>query len=207
MVVLKKINDMIFLVMLLISFGTFSCNFTAEKSNNTVSDTKEMVTVYDYQIWLSNLDKKELRDSSVFYIDTFSMNNHQNWAFNSKTDSIFYEGSYVYLSFGYYYRIENDSLFLRDVYCPNLDTIHFQYENETIELIRSDFNIENACDEEKFVFWNHDYGLVALYNYPWGALFLIDRETRKGFAKDFFYDYIISSHKKNGIYKYEELYP
>jgi hypothetical protein len=182
----KTIKEMLIIAILLISLATFSCNFTSEKNNNVEADTREVVTIYDYQVWLSNLDKKELRDSSVYYIDTFSMNNRLNWAYNSKNDSIFYEGSYVYLSFGYYYAIENDSLFIRDLYCPNLDTIYLQYENEKIELIRSYYNEENSCDEECFVYWNHDYGLVALYNFPWGALLLIDKETKKGFAKEIF---------------------
>jgi len=190
-----KIQDKIVVIIILcINCIIFSC-ISFSKKNTPVPETREVVTIYDYQIWLSNLDKKELRDSTVYYIDTFSMNNRIHWAFPSK-DSIFYDNAYVFLSFNYFYAIEKDSFFLRNIYCPNIDTIYLKYENELFEITVSDFDIENACDEEMYVYWNHDYGLIALYNDPWGALFLIDRETKKGFAKEIFYDDFINRAKE-----------
>jgi len=181
----------------------YSCNFITKK-NATTSDTKEVVTIYDYQVWLSNLDKKDLRDSTIYYIDSVTLNNRKNWVFKSN-DSIFYDNSYVFLSFHYSYAIEKDSFFLSNVYCPNLDTIHLKYENEMIELIISYYEEEKTCDGEEYVYWNHNYGVVALFNYSWGVLTLIERETKKGFAKEIFYNDFINRAKERQKVIFEEL--
>ena len=169
---------------LFISFIIFSCNFFAKEKTPII---KDIVTIYDYQIGLSNLDKKELRDSTVTYTDTLNLYNRKNWIY-ALNDSVSIYPPYT---------IERDSFFLDNVYCPNLDTIHLKYKNEIIELIKSDYNVKNSIDEEMYVYWSHDYGLVALYNYPWGALILFDKETMKGFAKEVFYNYIVNLEKEN----------
>jgi hypothetical protein len=191
------------IVILCFSCIIYSCSFLTTK-NATTSDTKEVVTIYDYQIWLSNLDRIELRDSTVYYIDTLTLCNRKNWVFTSN-DSIFYDNSYVFLSFLFSYAIEKDSLFLNNLYCPNLDTIHLKYEDKMVELIISYYEEEKTCDGEEYVYWNHDYGLVALFNYSWGALNLIDREAKKGFAKEIFYNDFINRAKEKRKLRLEEL--
>jgi hypothetical protein len=169
---------MVMIAILSVSCIIFSCVFSSQKDNTTLSDTKEVVTSYDYQIWSFESDKKELRDSTVFYTDTRIYYNRQYHVY-ALNDSVALDPSYA---------IEKDSFYLDNVYCPNLDTICLQYENETIELIVSHFDIEKSIDEEMYVYWNHDDGLVALFNYPWNVLILYDKETKKGFAKEVFYE-------------------
>jgi len=178
-------QNRVVLSILVISCIVFSCNSFLKKDNPIVSNSKEKVTIYDYQIWLSNLDKKELRDSTITYFDTMILFNRINQVF-ALNDS-------VYIDF---FVIESDSFFLNNVYCPNLDTIYLSNEDEIIELKVNHYDIENSYDEEMYVYWNHDYGLVALYNYPWGALILYDRETKKGFAKNIFYNDFINRTKE-----------
>lgn len=181
----NKIQHKMFIIgILFINFIISSCDFFTKENTLIIND---IVTIYDYQIGVSNLDKKELRDSTVTYIDTLNLYNRKNWIY-ALNDSIS-----IYTP----YAIEKDSFFLDNVYCPNLDTIHLKYKNEIIELIKSDYNVENSVDEEMYIYWNHDYGLVALYNYPWGALILFDKETMKGFAKEVFYNYIVNLEKEN----------
>ena len=163
----------------------FSCNLSTKKDTAIVSDTRETVTIYDYQIKVSDLDKKNLRDSTLAYIDTLYLYNRINWIY-ALNDSV-----HIYTP----YSIKGDSLFLDNVYCSNLDIINLKFENRIIELIKSDYDIKDSYDEEMYVYWNHDCGLVALYNYPWGVLVLFDRETMKGFAKETLYEYIISQEK------------
>lgn len=172
-------NKKIIIIILFINFSIlFACNFVAKENKIIVSKTKEIVTIYDYQL---SLDKKELRDSIVTYIDTINLYNRKNRIY-VLNDSIRVYDSYA---------IEKDSFFLENLYCPNLDTIQIEYDNQLFKIIKSDYNKENSCDEEMFVYWNYDYGLIALYNYPWGILILFDKETKKGFAKEIFYNYIL----------------
>jgi len=182
-----NMDKKVIIAILLINFTAFSCNFVAKDNNSVESDTKEFVTIYDYQILTSNLDKKDLRDSVITYVDTLYLNNRKNIIFFIN-DSI---------SIYYHYAIEKDSLFLENLYCHNLDTIHINYKDKDIELIKSIYDVEDIVDEEMYVYWNQDYGLVALYNYPWGSLILFDKETMKGFAKEIFYNYFISQKKIN----------
>ena len=188
---------MVIIIILISHFTILSCNFLTKKNTSNRSDLKEIVTIYDYQLWWLSIDsiKKDLRDSSVYNLDTAFLYNRKNWVFTSN-DSIFYDNKYVSLSYGYPYAIEKDSFFLGNTYCPNLYTTYLKYGDAMISLIVSHYNIENSCDEEMYVYWNHDYGLVALYNYPWGVLTLFDRETKKGFAKNIFYNDFINRTKE-----------
>jgi len=184
----KTLQKMIVITMLFINCLIISCSFYTKKNTTTISNTKEIVTIYDYQIWLSDLDRKDLRDSTIYYIDTLTIYNRKNWIFLQLNDSLYTDPSYA---------IENDSLFLfGNIYCPNLDTIYLKHNNEMIELIVSHYDVEKSCDEEMYVYWNDVQGLVALYNYPWGALILFDRETMPGFAKETFYNGLISRSKE-----------
>ena len=178
----------ILITLFLTSCIIFSCNFFTKKDNITASDSKEKVTKYHYQLWWLSNDsiRKDMRDSIVTHMDTMNLFNRINQVF-ALNDSVYTEA----------FIIENDSFFLHNVYCPNLDSIHLRYKDEKIKLIVSHYDVENSCDEEMYVYWNHDYGLVALYNYPWGVLFLFDRETKKGFAKEIFYDDFINRKKKD----------
>jgi hypothetical protein len=184
----KKIKSkMTVIAILLMNFISFSCNFITKNNDNIISDMKEKVTIYDYQVWASDLDKKELRDSAITYIDTLYFNNRKNIIF-AENDSI---------SLYYSYAIEKDSFFLENIYSPNIDTIYLRYKHDEIELIKSSYDVENSIDEEMYVYWNYAYGLVALYNYPWGGLILFEKESMRGFTKEIFYDYIINQEKIN----------
>lgn len=179
---IKILYKILFTGMLSIGAIIFSCNSSTKDGAPITSCMKEIVTIYDYQIQMSNLNKKELRDSIVAYIDTIHIYNRKNWIY-ALNDSVS-----VYTP----YAIERDSFFLENVYCPNLDTIYLKYENREMQVIKSEYDLNNSIDEEMYAYWNHEYGLIALYNYPWGVLILFDKETMKDFAKETFYNYIIN---------------
>lgn len=168
---------------LIIVIGTlfFSCTHITEKKIRKVA-------VYDYQIWISNLDKKELRDSAVLYVDSVSFNTGVSIVYRDslKSDS----------SFRYAYSIKGDSLFYFGEYCELKDTVTVGFKDGFIELYKSEYDRENSADEEAYIYWNTEYGIISVYNYPWGALSLIDYEQIPNFAKVNFYNYIIDEEKK-----------
>ena len=71
----------LFTGMLSIGAIIFSCNSSTKDRAPITSCMKEIVTIYDYQIQMSNLNKKELRDSIVAYIDTIHIYNRKNWIY------------------------------------------------------------------------------------------------------------------------------
>ena len=175
------------IILLLLFFFIFSCNNVAKRNNDIESNAKEIVTIYNYRIWISYPEKRDLWDSTVTYVDTKFFFNRQYHVY-ALNDS---------LEVGNSYAIEIDSLFLNNVYYPNLDTIYISYKDEMIELIKSQW-VKHEC-----VFWNHDYGLVAAYDGY--VLILYDKETMKGFAKEIFYNDFINRAKERQKVIFEEL--
>ena len=51
-------------------------------------------------------------------------------------------------------------------------------------------------DEESYIYWNNQFGLIAVYNYPWRALILFDNDEISGFAKETFYNFIVNQEKE-----------
>ena len=144
-----------------------------------------------------NLNKKELRDSTTVYIDTLIFNNRQYYIY---CDSLKYDST-----FRYAYSIERDSFFFYDEYCKTLDTIFLDYKKGKVKLIKSNYDIENCSDEECYIYWNKNHGLISVYNYPSGALILFDNEEIVGFAKESFYDFIVNQEKEIQKKMYEEM--
>lgn len=182
---LKIKNKIQTIAMILVLLITYSCNFLEKRTHVIKLEEREMVTIYDYQIHYSNLENKDLRDSTVTYTDTIYLYGRMNTTF-AINDSI---------GLAYSYAIEKDSFFLENIYCPNLDTIYLRYKNEMVEIVKSNYDVERSIDEEMYVYWNHDYGLIALYNYPWRALILFDKEKMGGFAKELFYNNLINTNQ------------
>jgi len=174
-------------LILLLLIVVCSCNYTAKKSHDIEPKEKEVVTVYHYRLWLYE-SKRELWDSTVTYIDTKKLFNRQYHVY--ALDDTFERELYA---------IENDSLFIGNVYYPNLDTIHLKYKDITVELTASKW-VDHSC-----AFWNHDYGLIAIYGGE--TLTLFDKETMPGFAKDTFYDYIINRERERSRLIFEGLEP
>ena len=184
-------------MILILGLFVISCNNGNYKTETQISNSKPKITVYDYQISISDLNKKELRDSITVYIDTITFNNRTNYVY---CDSLEYDSI-----FRYSYSIERDSFFFYDEYCKTLDTISLDYKNDKIELFKSDDDVENSADEECYIYWNKKYGLISVYNYPWGALILFDNEEIIGFAKEIFYDFIVNQEKELQKEMYEEM--
>ena len=173
---------------LILGLFIISCIRGNEKTENQFLYNKPKVVIYDYQIWLSDLDRKDLLDSLTVYIDTFSYNNRKFYGY---TDSLNSDSGYYD-----YFSKERDSFFYFHEYCKTLDTVTLKYKNDKIELIKSDYDVENSIDEECYIYWSKTYGLIGVYNYPWKALILFDNEEISGFAKDTFYDYIVNQIKE-----------
>jgi len=163
----------------------------------TDKDKVRKVTVYDYQIWPSDLNKKELRDSLVLYVDSIIFKNHVNYVYH---DSMWGDSTYRYR-----YSIQNDSIFYSDEYCRLLDTIYLDYKTGQIEMYRSDYDEKNSQDEESYIYWNQKYGLISVYNYSCGALILFDYEEIESFAKNNVYDYIINEERELHKEIYEDM--
>ncbi len=174
-------------VLLILGLLIISCNSESNKINNQLSNNK--ATIYNYQIRLSDLNKKELRDSIKVYIDTLIYNNRKNIIYSEsfKKDSLY----------RYSYAIEKDSFFFFDEYCKNLDTIYLNYNDDKIKIIKSNYDVRNSSDEESYIYWNKKYGLISAYNYPWGGLILFDNDEIVGFAKETFYNYIVNMEKEH----------
>ena len=177
-----------YITLIIIGLFVISCNNGNLKTKNQILTTKPKITVYDYQIWISNLNKKELRDSFIVYLDTLTFNSRKNYIYcdSLRDDSIF----------RYSFSIVSDSFFFYNEFCKNIDTVFFDYKNDKIELIKSDYDVINSADEECYIYWNKKYGLISIYNYPWGALILFDHEEIPGFAKETFYNFIIIQEKE-----------
>jgi hypothetical protein len=89
------------------------------------------------------------------------------------------------------YWISSDSLFWWGDYSQVIDTLEFWNEDEKIVLKKSDYDRPNSADEESYVYWNNEYGVVALYNYAGGVLVLYTVESIEDFMKNELYRYII----------------
>ena len=168
-----------FRFILLIGIAFFSCVSTPDKKIRKV-------TVYDYQIQISNLDKKELRDSFVLCIDTSLQGSKINVLFKKVLDNS---------AFQYMYSIKDDSLFYMGTYCRIMDTVTVNYKDSSIELYKSEYDQKNSADEESYIYWNSKYGLISIYNYPCGALILFEYEKIPDFSKINFYNYIVEQEK------------
>ena len=180
----KVLNVTLFITGLLL----ISCNSQSQKSNGEPIKDKTRVTVYDYQIHISDLNKKELRDSTVLYLDTTIFNNRKNHVYSDSFN--------IDSTFHYSYSFERDSFFFFDEYCETLDTILIDFDNRAIEVIKSDYDVENSVDEESYIYWNTEFGLISVYNYPWRALILFDNDDISGFAKETFYNFIVNQEKE-----------
>lgn len=159
----------------------YSCNsVTNERTKN-----KPIVAVYEYQLRTWDTEKRHLRDSMVLHVDTIYFSNRK-WIVHK--DSIDNDSTFRFI-----YSIEKDSLYLTpDMYCENQDTIQIIHNNQTIEFIKSLYDEPNIYDEECYLYWNSICGVIATYNFPWGSLFLYERENDNGLAKETFYNYMMS---------------
>lgn len=177
-----------YIALIVLGLFVIFCSNGNIKTKNQISTNQPKITVYDYQIWISNLNNKELRDSFIVFIDTLTFNGRKNYIY---CDSLISDST-----FRFSYSIERDSFFFYNDYCKPLDTVFLDYKNEKIEIIKSEYDVENSVDEECYIYWNKKYGLVSVYNYPWGALILFDHERISSFAKGTFYNFIINIEKE-----------
>lgn len=153
-------------------------------------DENQKITIYEYFLMFSELDEKKLLDSIACYSMELVFEDDKYICF-SETGEYNPETGCMYP-----YSMNGDSLFFWGEYCPNIGKMEFKYNGEIVCLIKSDYDTE-GIDEESYIYWNVDYGLVAQYNYAWGILILFDKETMKGFAKEIFYDnFILQEIKK-----------
>lgn len=125
----------------------------------------------------------------ILYTDTFSIKGEKNIVIKDSlsTDSVY----------SYAYSIKQDSLFFFGTYCTLIDSIFIDYNGSKVKLYKSEYDEEGIVDEESILYWNHEYGLIAVHNYPWGGLLLIEPILIKDFARTNFYEYFISQKKKD----------
>lgn len=146
-----------------------------------------VVTFYQYHVWVSDLGRIDLKDSLVFYIDTIEANGETSYLLKSDLDSDIV---------GFTYSIIHDSLIYESTYCEVLDTVNLDYNGEEISLYRSNYDEQASVDEESYIFWNHKYGVVGLYNYSMGPLLLLEDMKTPNFAKKVLYEYVVEMERK-----------
>lgn len=158
-----------------------SCNRTEKKDFRKA-------TFYQYHLWTSNLDRKDLKDSSVFYLDSIKTDKGIDYFLRTfpHSDSLV----------GFTYSIIHDSLFFESTYCEILDTVDLDYKEQRINLYRSNFDEQNSSDEESYIFWSPDHGLVGVYNWPMGPILLLNDSRTPDFAKNVLYNYIVQIERK-----------
>jgi hypothetical protein len=167
------------------------------------NDNKESyskVTFYDYQIWISDKDRVDLRDSLAGYTTKVKENESTyvelKFLFDNPNKS-FYKikpGDITYASFDF--EIKNDVIFIDGIGCDLVDTVSIDYRGKPVELFVSKYDRKNSCDEESLIYWNNQMGLIAQYNYHMGALILFEYEKFKDFSKVCFYNYIVKEEKE-----------
>lgn len=201
-------------ILVILLLVIFACNYDKnevykkESNKDDKNEETSKVTLYKYQIWTSDLDKVDLRDSLVGFatiskrIDRtiillqFLPKNHSSiMLFNLKPKNDYYS------SFGY---VIVDDIINNGIDCNLIDTIFIDYNNEHIEVFVSSWSMENAADVGTNIYWNNEIGVIAEYNYSWGILVLFDYEKFKDFTKVNFYNHII---KMEEDLKPEELLP
>lgn len=147
------------------------------------------VTFYHYQLWVSELHRRDLKDSSVIYFDTVKTINGTDYNLRNAPQA----DSAIMLT----YSIIHDSLFYQSTYCKLLDTIELEYKGRKISLNRSNFDEPNSADEESYIYWNNDFGIVGVYNWSMGPILLYDDSKAPNFAKEVLYDYIVDVEERS----------
>ena len=179
-------------IFVILVIGIISCK-------HDKSEPYRKVTFYDYQIWISDLDLIDLRDSLVGYTTKVKRNESGfvglKFIHENQNSSIYNldPRNIVYTSYDYV--IKNDKIFIEGLSCNMKDTIQIAYKDQTIDLFVSEYDRQNSCDEESLIYWNNQIGLIAEYNYPVGALLLFEYDDFKDFTKVYFYNYIINEEK------------
>ncbi|MFN5170493.1 MAG: hypothetical protein ACK5DD_12770 [Cyclobacteriaceae bacterium] len=166
--VLRQLIDLTFIFSL-----TFFFNSCREKED--IHESKRKVKFY--QLWVSNLDSVDLKDTF-----TLSVIRHEN------DEQIYFEAEPAYF-------IRNDSMFFDDTFCETFDTMQLKLENRHVILFISDFDQERSADEESYLFWNRELGVVAQYNWSMGPVILSEPESFDGLS-DALYRYIVQREKK-----------
>lgn len=176
-----KIN---FIRLLVLTIIIVSCSQT----NN---ENFRPVTFYQYQLWVTDLDKIDLKDSTTLYLDIIKSNQVTDYSLKYFPNS----DSLTMLS----YSIKGDSLFFQGTYCSIADTIDFAYNGQSITLYRSFYDTPYSSDEEAFLFWSPRYGLIGEYNIYMGPIWLFDNQDIPNFTRDILYNYIVDKERGKEI--------
>lgn len=168
-------------VLVMIAFIAASCKQPERKEFRKV-------TLFQYHVWPSDLNRRDLKYSSILYVDS---------AVTAKgTEYTLRTAPHSDSSIAFSYSIAHDGLLYRSTYCDVLDSVNLKYNGQRITLYRSNFDKPNLADEESHLFWNHDYGLVGIYNWSTGPLLLFDDDRAPNFAKEVLYEFVVELEKK-----------
>jgi hypothetical protein len=152
------------------------------------STKEEKVIITDYQIWLSDLDKKDVKTQNEVVMITKMFDGGRTVSFKAEKHQDFSLFDYVH---------RNDSLLYQGVYCPKVSSFELLNDGNKIEIRVFNYDDEYMHDEESFIFWNESYGLIGINNWVWGAFMLVEKDGHKDFIHKTFYDYIINRKRKN----------
>lgn len=130
-----------------------------------------------YQLWVSNLDTIDLRGTYKMKVKREEIDN-----------SVIFDAVPPYF-------IRNDSIFFEEIFCKNIDTVQLLLKDRPITLFISDFDQEGSADEESYLFWNRDFGVVAQYNWSMGPVILFEPESAIGLS-NILYKSIVNREKE-----------
>jgi hypothetical protein len=166
-----------YLIPIPLIFALLSC-----RPNENKVEEPQKIKVTQYQLWLSRLDTVDSIASGTFILDTSSSNGKNEYNLKLSSDdslSVFK------------YSIAGDSLFYEDQYCKVIDTIELTYKGANFQMFISDFDQVDFNDEESYIFWNSQYGMLGQYNWVLGPVLLFEPSSLNGFST-ILYDYIVA---------------
>lgn len=136
------------------------------------------------QIWLSNLDTLDIKDSGSLTVSKTVHNETERFKIKTPDD-------FVTMSF----EVVGGELIFEDSQCLTMDTVSFDISGQQIDLVISRFDLEEISDEESYIFWNLKYGILGQYNWTMGPLLLFEPVDLPG-VSDSIRSYVIERERK-----------
>lgn len=80
--------------------------------------------------------------------------------------------------------IENKIIYFEDT-CELISTQEFNIAKRKIKIYKFYYDRENSMDEESYIYYNPDIGLVGIYNLGWFSFDFFEYESTSGLLEKF----------------------
>ncbi len=141
-------NKTLINILILIVIGT-SCN----------NLEKELISVYHFRLFTTN--SEEISDTTIL-TKKFKIFDNRTFEIYSEPgeDSLF---NYAVDPLN---ELEERILFFNDT-CKLVESKTYRLNGKEIEINKYNLDRENSEDEESYIYYNTEIGLIAVYNYSW----------------------------------------